>query len=115
MLHGTEIRVAGEDPDRAIIGFHATRLVRGSSEEDAARLAKERICAEWADPRYSRTNLGEPPVLHTDSVARTSLLDRLTFPNKGHVFYAEDDDGETKGQAFAASLFGHNLPPATGC
>jgi len=96
MLHGTQIRVAGDDPDRPIVGFYATRLVRGASEEDAVRLAKERIKSEWSEPRYSRTNLGALPFLHTESVARTSLLDRLTFPNKGHVFYAEgdgDDDG----------------------
>lgn len=92
MLHGTEIRIPGEDPGQPIVGFYATRLVRGDSEDVAVLLAKERVTAEWAGPEYSAINLGRLPVLRAESVTRTSFLDRLMFPNKGHVFYASGDD-----------------------
>lgn len=93
LLHGTRIQVPGPDAsDPPIVGFYATRIVRGVSEQDAVQQAKARVSAEWSTPAYAGTNLGDLPMLDVEWVRRTTFLDSLMFSNKGHVFYAADED-----------------------
>lgn len=93
LLHGTRIQILSADAsDPPIVGFYATRIVRGVSEQDAVQRAKARVSAEWSTPQYAETNLGGLPVLEVEWVGRTTFLDRMTFSNKGHVFYPADED-----------------------
>jgi len=87
-LHGSGIRLP--TPAGTCTGFYTTRAVRASSETEAAIQAKERVLAEWANPPYSKANLGALPSLTAESIARTSFVRALKVPRKGYTFYESE-------------------------
>jgi hypothetical protein len=90
MLHGTGIHVPGNSGAPPIIGFYTTRVVRASSEAEAAHAAKSVVTAQWQSGEYAESNTGGLPQLRIESVARTGFFRGMLFRNGGHTFYSAE-------------------------
>jgi hypothetical protein len=85
-LLGIQENLLGEDDP--IIGFYATRLVRGTSKANAVEKAMALIVDEWLRPPLKEVNLGIDPRLSVDSVEEIGLIKYLSSrAARGFTFY----------------------------
>ena len=89
-VEATGIDILGEDPERPIVGFFATRMVRSQGPEEAGRRVTEMIIADWSIGEWAKVNRGNIPSLKVDEIWKVSFWRRLRFRNRGHVFFPED-------------------------
>jgi len=87
LLHGIGIEIPGNDADKPIVGFYATRIVSASSPDEAESKAKSMVDHDWTTGEYAKSNVGAVPTLALERIRRPGILQRLTFKNTGYVFY----------------------------
>ena len=97
MLHGEGVEVPDVGGGPPIVGFYTTRLVRAVSPEEAKKKAAALVVADWSSGEYATSNRAGVPRLTVESVHPTGWLQSLTFRNKGHTFYAADDNDAQQG------------------
>jgi hypothetical protein len=90
-IHGTGIRIAGEEKSRPIIGFYTTRIVRANYEDDARAKAIASVRDQWASGAEAKYYNCGSPTLHVEEVVPARFLQGLLFRNTGHTFYLEDE------------------------
>jgi hypothetical protein len=77
-----------------IIGFFTTRIVRAKSLDEAEEKAKAMVLTDWTSGEYASSNVGSRPILRVDSVYGSNWWQHLRFKNKGHSFFAEEENAE---------------------
>lgn len=90
IIQGTGVSVAGHDAN--LTGFFTTQRVRASNELEAARLAKQRVLAEWIEGgTYYDVNAGELPHLRIDEIFEVGIIYCLfhRVSSKGCAFYSD--------------------------
>ena len=94
LLEAKGIKVLDLSDGPPIVGFFTTRVVRANSIPEAEEKAKTMVPADWTTGEYAASNVGSRPILRVDTVYASSWWQHLRFENKGHSFFAEEENAE---------------------
>ena len=78
--------------DSAAVGFFRTVRVSGRDVANAERAALDISLAEWKGGPNASLNRGDNPRITVDSVTAVSWWQRLSKPNRGYVFYRDEEE-----------------------
>jgi hypothetical protein len=90
-VHGEGVRVPQPDGGAPVVGFYAIRVVWARSEAEAKEKACGLLRDLWAAGSYAQSNEGGAPVLSAESVHAVGVLTWARAPNRGHIFYPEEE------------------------
>lgn len=90
-VRGEGIRVPKPDGSAPLVGFYAIRVVWARSEEQAKEKACRLLHDLWATGSYAQSNQGPAPALSVESVQPVGILSWVRAPNRGHIFYPEEE------------------------
>jgi hypothetical protein len=90
-IEASGIDLDGPHPDRPIVGFYTTRIVRAKTPEEAGQRVIEMILADWTQGEWASLNRGGVPKLKVDDVWKVGFWRWLTFKSRGHIFFPADE------------------------